>query len=87
MRDRETQPSNHDTLTDTGSTLAQRCKQCANIDPTLGECVVLSVKKWIYGTRHEAAKPGNYINPFKPDFTIVIFINYKPRIAVAIPAL
>ena len=25
-----------------------------------------------------------YNNPFKPDFTIVIFIHYKPRIAVAI---
>ena len=24
------------------------------------------------------------INPFRPEFTIVIFINYKPRIAVAI---
>ena len=24
------------------------------------------------------------INPFKPEFTIVIFIHYKPRIAVAI---
>ena len=24
------------------------------------------------------------INPYKPEFTIVIFINYKPRIAVAI---
>ena len=24
------------------------------------------------------------INPFKPDFIIVIFIHYKPRIAVAI---
>ena len=23
-------------------------------------------------------------NPFKPEFTVVIFINYKPRIAVAI---
>ena len=23
-------------------------------------------------------------NPFRPDFTIVIFIHYKPRIAVAI---
>ena len=23
-------------------------------------------------------------NPFKPEFTIVIFIHYKPRIAVAI---
>ena len=26
----------------------------------------------------------NDLNPFKPDFTIVIFIHYKPRIAVAI---
>ena len=24
------------------------------------------------------------INPLKPEFTIVIFIHYKPRIAVAI---
>ena len=24
------------------------------------------------------------INPFKPEFTIVIFIDYKPRIAIAI---
>ena len=24
------------------------------------------------------------LNPFKPEFTIVIFIYYKPRIAVAI---
>ena len=31
---------------------------------------------------------GNFwkivLNPFKPEFTIVIFIHYKPRIAVAI---
>ena len=26
-------------------------------------------------------------NPFKPEFTIVIFIHYKPRIAVAIHEL
>ena len=25
-----------------------------------------------------------FINPFKPAFTIVIFIHYKPRIAAAI---
>ena len=25
-----------------------------------------------------------WVNPFKPEFTIVIFIHYKPRIAVAI---
>ena len=24
------------------------------------------------------------LNPFRPEFTIVIFINYKPRIAAAI---
>ena len=24
------------------------------------------------------------INPFRPEFTIVIFLHYKPRIAVAI---
>ena len=28
--------------------------------------------------------PSCRLNPFKPDFTIVIFIHYKPRIAVAI---
>ena len=30
--------------------------------------------------------PGHQsgFNPFKPEFTIVIFIHYKPRIAVAI---
>ena len=27
---------------------------------------------------------GRHINPFRPEFTIVIFIHYKPRIAVAI---
>ena len=26
----------------------------------------------------------NTINPFKPEFTFVIFIHHKPRIAVAI---
>ena len=29
----------------------------------------------------------NKINPFRPEFTIIIFIHYKPRIAVAIPDL
>ena len=28
--------------------------------------------------------PNHYFNPFKPEFTIVIYIHYKPRIAVAI---
>ena len=27
---------------------------------------------------------SNSFNPFKPEFTIVIFIHYKPRIALAI---
>ena len=27
---------------------------------------------------------NNTVNPFKPEFTIVIFTHYKPRIAVAI---
>ena len=27
------------------------------------------------------------LNPFNPEFTSVIFIRYKPRIAVAIPNL
>ena len=27
---------------------------------------------------------SNLFNPFKPEFTIVIFIHYKQRIAVAI---
>ena len=27
---------------------------------------------------------SDVFNPFKPEFTIVIFIHYKPRIAVAI---
>ena len=30
------------------------------------------------------ALAGECLNPFKPEFTIVIFIHYKPRIAVAI---
>ena len=28
--------------------------------------------------------PSTGINPFKPEFAIVIFIHHKPRIAVAI---
>ena len=32
---------------------------------------------WVASAKHN-------FNPFKPDFTIVIFIHYKPRIAVAI---
>ena len=37
----------------------------------------LSIKSLILGTKC-------VFNPFKPEFTIVIFIHYKPRIAVTI---
>ena len=52
-----------------------------------GLTVFLSIKylsgclfllKWIIGAQY------TLLNPFKPEFTIVIFIHYKPRIAVAI---
>ena len=33
---------------------------------------------------HDFHKKNQRFNPFKPDFTIVIFIHYKSRIAVAI---
>ena len=29
-------------------------------------------------------KTYQHLNPFKPEFTMVIFIHYQPRIAVAI---
>ena len=36
----------------------------------------------------ELSSRSNYLlDPFNPEFTIVIFIHYKPRIAVAILAL
>ena len=31
--------------------------------------------------------PALAVNPFRPEFTIVIFIHYKPQIAAAIPDL
>ena len=40
-------------------------------------CLKLAWKR-IYGSSNSK------VNPFKPEFTIVIFIHYKPRIAVAI---
>ena len=40
------------------------------------------------GANHYPRAPAHApINPFRPEFTIVIFIHYKPRIAVAIPDL
>ena len=35
-------------------------------------------------TEYQYASHGVIINPFKPEFTIVIFIHHKPRMAVAI---
>ena len=34
--------------------------------------------------RHAIVNDGCFINPFKPEFTIVICIHYKPRIAASI---
>ena len=36
------------------------------------------------GIQHCPKLKASLINPFKPEFTIVIFIHYKPRIAIAI---
>ena len=33
---------------------------------------------------HDFYKKLSALNPFNPEFTIVIFIHYKPRIAAAI---
>ena len=33
---------------------------------------------------HDKINLKEPVNPFKPEFTIVIFIHYKPRIAVTI---
>ena len=41
--------------------------------------LIKDVKKWIWN-----GTGGWRVNPFNPEFTIVIFIHYKPRIAVAI---
>ena len=39
---------------------------------------------WKQQTRAGNAPTEKYVNPLKPEFTIVIFIHYKLRIAVAI---
>ena len=48
--------------------------------------VVLGGVRVNTGHRRDAtySREPIFINPFKPEFTIVIFIHYKPRIAVAI---
>ena len=43
-------------------------------------CGIVTLCKTLVATRQRAV----YINPFKPEFTIVIFIHYKPKIAAAI---
>ena len=44
--------------------------------------------EFVYGQIHGLVLSASIrccsVNPFKPEFTIVIFIHYKPRIAVAI---
>ena len=42
----------------------------------------LTISTWPPAT--EVSFQSGLINPFKPEFTIVIFIHYKPQIAVAI---
>ena len=54
--------------------LGQRRGRWANSKPTLSQRLMFVVIQ-----RFECI-----INPFNPEFTIVIFIHYKPRIAAAI---
>ena len=54
--------------------LAHRLRLWPNIKTTLGQPFVFA----------EGGYSQTKFNPFKPEFTIVIFIHYKPRIAVAI---
>ena len=44
------------------------------------------IGKWnrLQPTKVVVISGGVIVNPFKPEFTIVIFIHYKSRIAVAI---
>ena len=37
-----------------------------------------------HSSPHSFNNPYTAINPLEPEFTIVIFIHYKPRIAIAI---
>ena len=59
------------------------CEKCLPIKSLNFEHVYFS---WEYIKKIEAANcvSNSSFNPFKPEFTIAIFINYKPRIAVAI---
>ena len=42
------------------------------------------IYRHILNSPHSLSVSSPCINHFKPEFTIVIFIHYKPRIAVAI---
>ena len=58
-----------------------------SVCPSAGLMLILHCKFTCIKTRHIdmlSAEPCHLLNPFKPEFTIVIFILYKPRIAVAI---
>ena len=48
--------------------------------------VLLSVKcdRTVYKGPYHVWMYFKAVNPFEPEFTIVIFIHYKPRIAAAI---
>ena len=62
--------------------LAARCPYNINpLHPPLG-----AKEEYIVPFELECAKLP-LVDPFKPEYTIVIFIHYKPRIVVAIPDL
>ena len=50
--------------------------------PQVGNCN--SDSRLVVDEDHNGKLRLERVNPFKPEFTIVIFIHYKPRIAVAI---
>ena len=50
------------------------CANIRNLQANIPQAVYIILLSRVYLT----------FNPFKPEFTIVIFIHYKPRIAVAI---
>ena len=64
---------------------------CGNSLPT-GDETINDITKFVIRYVYSDVKSNNFLdakalNPFKPEFIIVIFIHYKPRIAAAILAL
>ena len=49
-----------------------------NIPPKNSTLIYMNFKYYFYNIN------VFFINPFKPEFTIVIFLHYKQRIAIAI---